>query len=299
MNSAYSGYSGNRSAMWLLCVVIAILTGIIGAAVFSLHGGFAKMTASVDRSSAEQACRRAHHDLMVAKKQIARMRREYLSEGVAISFFPITSTLTLPISPPFNIAVDFLEEKTYKNVFWGKHLGVDLRAKPGTLVYAAGDGVLRFSGRYCKKYHRGVLVRSRNWGGIIVLQHFFPRGYVGKVSGSSTFASVYGNLRRSPTLKRVKFVRQGDLLGWVAEANTCDSGWNEIAHLHFAIYTPDEWEFGVPPGFYRKDQRITTLAHWRHPLRFVNTYGTQYVGTPYVRSSNSIRNLPRKRHHHN
>jgi murein DD-endopeptidase MepM/ murein hydrolase activator NlpD len=86
------------------------------------------------------------------------------------------------------------------------HTGLDIEAKIGTPVYAAGDGVVKFAG-----------VRSNGYGTHIDVDH----GY--------GFETKYAHLSRL-NVKMGQKVKRGDLIGY-----TGNSGLSKGPHLHYEI----------------------------------------------------------------
>jgi len=94
--------------------------------------------------------------------------------------------------------------KPYKKEF---HAGIDLRAKVGTPVYAAADGIVELAR---KNYKLG-------FGKLVILDHEFG------------FKTFYAHLHRV-LVKTGQFVKKGDLIAY--SGNT---GYSNGPHLHYEI----------------------------------------------------------------
>ncbi len=87
------------------------------------------------------------------------------------------------------------------------HNGIDISARSGTPIYAAGDGKVEFVGRK---------------GGF---------GRTIKISHGAVYNTLYAHLRRFASgLRKGKLVRQGDVIGYVGQ-----SGLSTAPHLHYEI----------------------------------------------------------------
>ncbi|PSW18010.1 M23 family peptidase [Photobacterium sanctipauli] len=87
-----------------------------------------------------------------------------------------------------------------------RHLGLDFAANTGTEIYAPADGVVE-------------IIRPSNKGS----------GNFLKVEHAMGFATTYSHLSKF-NVKRGKFVRKGDLIGWSG-----NSGLSTGPHLHYEI----------------------------------------------------------------
>jgi murein DD-endopeptidase MepM/ murein hydrolase activator NlpD len=113
--------------------------------------------------------------------------------------FVLTSPFGMRISP-FTRAADF-------------HKGLDLSAPSGTPIYATGDGVVSFAGRY-------PLRDSVAWwrfGNVVVVNH------------SDRFITIYGHC---DTVKVTagQTIKQGEIIATVGS-----TGWSTNSHLHYEV----------------------------------------------------------------
>lgn len=106
---------------------------------------------------------------------------------------------------------DFMTHKWFSIAKENSHLGIDIVAKEGSPVHAAGDGFVVFS----------------NWtydmGHLIIIYH------------GSGFFSYYGHNKRNLVVEKTP-VQKGSIIGWVG-----NSGKSSGPHLHFEI-----WRNGEP-----------------------------------------------------
>lgn len=266
----------------ILWGVIAVISGIFGSIAFHLFP-IVQQQVRLHGSDSGFHCPGIRHNLGVSKDRIERLKKRMKTRCRRLSYFPITSSLSSPLRVKSKIVVDYLEEKTYNGVYWGKHLGVDLHAPPGTPVYAAGDGIVVYSrvhsyGWDGKQRNR---VPKRNWGGLVIIKHFPP------LSSSTThddnsFYTIYGGVhydgkRHTHHSWQSRHVRQGQLIGKIAKAQSHEGGWEDIAHLHFAVWLYKDYHSFVPPGYFIRDnQPLTDLHSWRHPLTYIRIYNRTY-----------------------
>ena len=122
----------------------------------------------------------------------------------SISPLPVGSfVLTSPFGErvsPFTGAKDF-------------HAGIDLAARTGTPVRAAGGGKVLYAGRFPLRRN----VRWWRYGNVVVVQH------------SDRYVSVYAHLDTIET-KRSRRVERGEVIGTVG-----NTGWSTASHLHFEV----------------------------------------------------------------
>ncbi len=128
-----------------------------------------------------------------------------LAEAVpSICPLPIgTFVLTSPFgnrTSPFTNTVDF-------------HAGLDLAAREGTPVLAAGGGRVVFAGRYPLRRN----VRWWRYGDVVVLAH------------GERYLSIYAHLQEI-TVRRGATLRRGEQLGTVG-----NTGWSTSPHLHYEV----------------------------------------------------------------
>lgn len=143
---------------------------------------------------------------------------------VAAGEFVLTSPFGERVSP-FTNTRDF-------------HSGLDLAAKQGTPVMAAGDGKVIFAGRF-------PLRRNARWwryGDAVVIRH------------GDNYLSIYAHLH-DIAVKRGHNVKRGQTIGTVG-----NSGWSTSPHLHYEVRAlRDNREDPVPV-----DPRIHILDHqWK------------------------------------
>ena len=87
------------------------------------------------------------------------------------------------------------------------HRGVDVSAKRGTPIMAAGDGRITFAGR------------NGSFGRFIEIKHY------------NNFSTRYAHLYKfSKGIKKGKIVKQGDIIGYVGT-----SGRSTGPHLHYEV----------------------------------------------------------------
>ena len=85
------------------------------------------------------------------------------------------------------------------------HYGIDIKAKEGTPVYAAGNG-------------SAIIVEEKDgWGNLIVLKH------------GTKYETWYAHLKGF-TIKKGQNIKAGQLIGYVG-----NTGKSTAAHLHFEI----------------------------------------------------------------
>ena len=133
-----------------------------------------------------------------------------LSQAVpSICPLPIgTFVLTSPYgnrTSPFTNTVDF-------------HSGLDLAAREGTPVLAAGGGRVVFAGRYPLRRN----VRWWRYGNVVVLAH------------GERYLTVYAHLQEI-SVRRGATLRRGEELGTVG-----NTGWSTSPHLHFEVRVRSE-----------------------------------------------------------
>jgi murein DD-endopeptidase MepM/ murein hydrolase activator NlpD len=164
-------------------------------------------------AQAAQALRRGlivdatSRQLVTVSGELARFaaaNRELTASVPSICPIPIGSfVLTSPFGDrlsPFTNTADF-------------HAGIDLAAREGTPVVAAGGGRVVFAGSFPLRRH----TRWWRFGKVVVLSHH--GGYL----------TVYGHLE-SITVRRGQQLRRGERLGAVGS-----SGWSTSPHLHYEV----------------------------------------------------------------
>lgn len=144
------------------------------------------------------------------------------------SILPVPSDQFVLTSPfgnrvsPFTRATDF-------------HKGLDLSAPKGTPVYATGDGVVTFAGRY-------PIRQSVSWwrfGNMVTIKH------------ADRFVTIYAHCDEVK-VQTGQQVKQGDVIATVG-----NTGWSTNSHLHYEVRSDLE-----QPGSYAPvDPRIYILDH--------------------------------------
>lgn len=172
--------------------------------------------------------------------------------------YPTPERLQFPLSAYAATGRKFLEEAVLGGKPWGRHLGEDCLAEPGTLVVAVGDGEVVYAALHASRWRR-----RGNWGKVVILGHTHA-------GDGQPFYSVYGHLGSCRVAVGSR-VRGGDVLGTVGKGRTRANGWWPDPHLHFAIYR-GLWEGKVLPGYLRKDDTRTKLEYWVPPSEFVRAY---------------------------
>ena len=117
------------------------------------------------------------------------------------------------------------------------HAGIDLAAPVGLPVYAPGDGVVSFAGRYSPR-------QSVAW---------WRYGNLVAVRNGERFITLYGHLSEVK-VRPGQRVQQGDVIGTVG-----NTGWSTNPHLHYEVRRLDE-----EGRFQPVDPRLYILDHrWR------------------------------------
>jgi murein DD-endopeptidase MepM/ murein hydrolase activator NlpD len=186
-------------------------------------------------AQAAQALRRglaldaASRQLVALSGELARFaaaNRELTASVPSICPLPIgTFVLTSPFGDrlsPFTNAADF-------------HAGIDLAAREGTPVAAAGGGRVAFAGSFPLRRH----TRWWRYGKVVVLSH--QGGYL----------TVYGHLE-SIAVRRGQQLRRGERLGAVG-----NTGWSASPHLHYEVRVVREGQDEAEPV----DPRIFILNY--------------------------------------
>jgi murein DD-endopeptidase MepM/ murein hydrolase activator NlpD len=93
------------------------------------------------------------------------------------------------------------------------HSGIDLAAREGTKVMAAGDGRVVFAGRFPLRRN----VRWWRYGNVVVLEH------------DNRYLTIYAHLDEI-TVGRGQQVNRGDQIGTVG-----NTGWSTSPHLHYEV----------------------------------------------------------------
>lgn len=158
---------------------------------------------------------RAHEDLTEAVPSIC---------PVPVGSFVLTSPFGDRVSP-FTNAADF-------------HAGIDLAAREGTPVVAAGSGRVVFAGRFPLRRN----VRWWRYGNVVVLNHH--GGYL----------TIYAHLQ-DIQVRRGQQLSRGEQLGTVG-----NTGWSTSPHLHYEVRVMREENTDAQPV----DPRIYILNYqWK------------------------------------
>lgn len=154
---------------------------------------------------------------------------------------------------------------------WGIHLGADTNCAPSTPVNPISSGVCIYRG-----IRPGTSKDDRNWGGLIILCHFFENVYeplFGDLHGNGDgqfyrVFSLYGHLT-SLNLSLGEIVYPNDIIGRIGCAMTSENGWWEDAHLHFGILLDPmrTYQGGILRG-YAHDEAPNRLLDWEDPVEF-------------------------------
>ncbi len=171
--------------------------------------------------------------------------------------YPRPARLALPLADYAVNSRPFGEEGVLGGRSWGRHLGEDVLAEPGTPVGAIGDGQVVYAALHPGSRRRG------NWGNIVIVGHAHPRD-------DQPFYSVYGHLGECRVAVG-QIVKLGEPLGTVGRGRTPENGFWPEPHLHFAIFT-GPWEGKVLPGYFREEDARTKLEYWVKPSAFVQRY---------------------------
>lgn len=172
--------------------------------------------------------------------------------------YPVPQRLQWPLPSSAVTGRKFLEEAVLGGQSWGKHLGEDCLAEPGTPVCALGDGEVVYAA-----LHAGWLRRRGNWGHVVVLGHTHA-------TDGQPFYSVYGHLGEYRVAAGSQ-VRGGDVIGTVGKGGTRANGYWPEPHVHVAIYR-GPWEGRVLPGYFREADGRTKLEYWLPPSTFISSY---------------------------
>ena len=136
---------------------------------------------------------------------------------------------------------------------WGYHVAEDVCHNDGIPVYAAADGIVRYSARTPNSYR---------WGNLIVIQHSWS---------GRTVLSLYGHLNNNRRVGAGARVKKGQRIGTVGPRGASNGYWSP--HTHFGIrqttykaatgsydptihgYEPRCCAAWVPSGKYVNDRR--------------------------------------------
>lgn len=149
------------------------------------------------------------------------------------------------------------------NNFWSncnqpRHLGDDATVNVGTFVYAPADGIIKHAQNH--PYKDGV----KNYGGLIIIEHFIKGEYV---------CSVLGHLKPEFTVSEGEKVSAGQRLGFVG---TKEENGGYDPHLHYGIR---KGQYGTGTGsdcgkwiFAGYAGCDSTKDKWYDPSKFVSDH---------------------------
>lgn len=172
--------------------------------------------------------------------------------------YPYTPQLIFPLEKYRVDSYRFKQDCTYKNIYWGVHLGEDINRPASTKVKCIGKGRVVYS-----ELHPGTKEKG-NWGNIIIIAHKHPKT-------KKVFFSLYAHLLKR-LIEKGQGVELGQNIGVIGKSNTPENGWWGEEHLHFSIYV-GQWEGKVLPGYWKKGSKRTKLAYWKEPTNFIKNYG--------------------------
>ena len=145
---------------------------------------------------------------------------------------------------------------------WGYHVGEDVCKGAGIPVYAAADGVVRYSARTPDSYR---------WGNLIMIEHSNPDG--------SQVVSLYGHLGDNRAVAAGQTVGRGQLIGYTGPSYSGANG-NWGAHLHFGIHAGG---YGAATGSYASwahGYESSFPRGWLHPSAYINARQISYEWSP-------------------
>lgn len=180
--------------------------------------------------------------------------------------YRITPNLIFPIGNFKNISSGFGEMNVYDKKLWGKHLGVDISAPNETKIFSIGRGTVVYSKLHPGEFSESGEILKRNWGGIIIIAHKYPKT-------KKVFYSIYGHLGKR-YVKKGDSVEMGGLIGLAGKSMSESNGIWEEEHLHFGIYT-GPFHNRVLPGYFKEKEdaeNVTELEFWKEPISFIKNY---------------------------
>jgi murein DD-endopeptidase MepM/ murein hydrolase activator NlpD len=198
------------------------------------QGGFSMQQTALDKPLDDARRREASlRNAMLRLEQQLDLLIRYEAANAEIvrhtpSILPVPGDRFVLTSPfgnrlsPFTRASDF-------------HKGLDLSAPKGTPIYATGDGVVTFAGRY-------PIRQSVSWwrfGNVVTIKH------------ADRFITIYAHCDEVK-VRQGQTVRQGDLIATVGS-----TGWSTNSHLHYEVRSDLE----TPGTYVPVDPRIYILDH--------------------------------------
>jgi murein DD-endopeptidase MepM/ murein hydrolase activator NlpD len=232
---------GQRVRVEKLIAVYGLDNGTLGAGGFALPDTRNLDLTALDLSEAqrkEQQLRFSVQRLQEKLDQLSLFEQKNADLVRHIpSILPIPADQFVLTSPfgsrinPFTRVADF-------------HKGLDLAAPSGTPVFATGDGIVTFAGRY-------PLRESVNWwrfGNVVVINH------------ADRFITIYGHCD-TVNVHSGEHVRQGQSIATVGS-----TGWSTNSHLHYEVRSDLE----RPGNFDPIDPRIYILNYqWNNEQKLL------------------------------
>ena len=163
-------------------------------------------TAQIQQAGAQQTSVAANAESTSAKATTSAKTAAITTEKATIN--PTATFFAMPVGG--NIIKDYSEkELKYSNTYqdWRLHTGIDIAAKKGTQVHAAGNGKVT------------EVTDDKLLGSTVVIDH-----------GNGIVASYSGLLK--PLVKVGQIIEAGTTIGGIGEV-PCES--LDEAHLHFAV----------------------------------------------------------------
>ncbi len=145
---------------------------------------------------------------------------------------------------------------------WGYHVAEDSCHKAGLAVFAAGNGVVKYSARTPDSYR---------WGNLIVIEHTTTSG--------NKILSLYGHLGNDRKVRAGQTVFKGQRIGTVGPSGSQNGYWSP--HIHFGIRIA---RYGAATGSYDHSihgYEYPCCAAWTGPSAFVNARRASYDYVPH------------------
>ena len=159
---------------------------------------------------------------------------------------------------------------------WGYHAGQDIGCPAGAPVYAAADGVVKYS---------ALTPDSWRWGNLIMIEH----------DSGATAVGIYGHLGNDRRISAGSRVSKGQRIGSIGPSRSRANGrWG--AHLHFQMRPGG---YGSATGTYwsiiHGYESKTKIGQYTHPTRYIQnrktvtpTYRYQVVSQPGATSQSRL-----------
>jgi len=190
------------------------------------------------------SCEKSDSELIVDENDYAKLRSMESFQYPLENYFP-----DILLSP---------EDRPISSGLY--HAAEDCFVKPGTPVYAIGDGIISFSGT------------AKGYGGLIIIDHPTENVY-----------SLYGHLSTSRWKKESGEVKKGELIAYVG---TAEEGEVLDSHLHFGIrkgQKRDYWRFGDKRWMAGWIKNYAPSIGWLEPSRIIDP--NLYLRSKIVRKS--------------